>query len=283
MLWIRGELVPDDALTVGVSDRTFEHGLGLFETFRTWNGHPALLDRHLDRLQSSAHELGLPLEAGQLPNFRAIAALIEASRDIMPPGEDARLRITLSGGRATSPPSGSVAWLSVGPLPPPIREAGAIITQSIEVPSDDPLARHKTLNYWQKRIAHARALEAGADEILCVTHDRFICEASRSNFFLVRGGRVETPAKGGSLLPGVMRQVVLERARSLGMEVAEEALTIERLNTADEAFLTNSVRGILPVGRLMNVVLPAPGPVTIQLWNETSRWLESGGVGRRSE
>ena len=61
MIWVHGEIVPDDALGISVLDRTFEHGLGLFETFRTWNGHATLLDRHLDRLTRSAHELGLPL------------------------------------------------------------------------------------------------------------------------------------------------------------------------------------------------------------------------------
>ena len=40
MIWFRGEVVPDEALRISVLDRTFEHGLGLFETFRTWNGHP---------------------------------------------------------------------------------------------------------------------------------------------------------------------------------------------------------------------------------------------------
>ena len=45
--------------------------------------------------------------------------------------------------------------------------------------------------------------------------------------------------------------------------------------TADEAFLTNAVRGILPVGRLMDVEFAAPGPVTDRLWNVIVRWLES--------
>ena len=101
MLWARGELVRDDALMVSVLDRTFEHGLGLFETLRTWNGHPTLLDRHLERLKASAFELGLPLEPGQLPDRGAVASLIAANRDVVPVGHDARLRITLSGGLAT--------------------------------------------------------------------------------------------------------------------------------------------------------------------------------------
>ncbi len=268
MLWARGGLVSDDSLTVGVRDRTFEHGLGLFETFRTWKGHPTLLGRHLERMKNSARELGLPLENDQLPNAQAVAALVEASRDTLSPGEDARLRITLSGGLATSPPGASVVWMSAGPLPAQVGRGGAIITQAIEVPADDPLARHKTLNYWRKRIAHDRALEAGGDDVLCLTHEGRICEASRSNIFLVRDGRLETPAADGPLLPGIMRGVVLEFARRMGMEVVEESLPIERITAADEAFLTNSVRGIVPIARLMGVEFAAPGRVTLQLCDE---------------
>ena len=144
-----------------------------------------------------------------------------------------------------------------------------IISQAIEVPSDDPLARHKTLNYWRKRIAYDRAIEDGADEVLCMTRDRLICEASRSNIFFVQRHRISTPRTEGPLLPGIMRQVVLERARSIGIEVSEEALPIERIATADEAFLTSSVRGIVPLARLIDVEFPAPGPVARELWTDT--------------
>jgi branched-subunit amino acid aminotransferase/4-amino-4-deoxychorismate lyase len=277
MLWVRGTLVSDDALTVSALDRTFEHGLGLFETLRTWNGHATLLDRHLARLQHSARELELPLEDAQLPDARAVARLLEASRDQVPEGDDARVRITLSGGLATLPPSGSVLWMSAGPLPHSDLADGAIITRSIEVSRSDPLARHKTLNYWGKRIAMRRAHQAGEDDVLCLTRGRIICETSRSNIFLLKGERLETPALGGPLLPGIMRQVVIERARTLGLEVVEESLPVERIDVADEAFLTNSVRGIVPLERLMDFGFPVPGRVTFEIWNDVRRWLESGG------
>ncbi len=277
MLWARGELVPDDALLVSALDRTFEHGLGLFETFRTWNGHATLLDRHLERLSASAHALGLPLEPGQFPDFRAVADLIAASRDVVPAGQDARVRITLSGGLATTPPSGSLLWMTASPLPCSHEKPGAIITQSFEVVSDDPLARHKTLNYWRRRIAHAAAVAGGSDETLCVTHDGLICEASRSNIFLVEGRRLLTPSLDGPLLPGVMRRLVLERAARLGFQVEEVSLPIERARGANEAFLTNSVWGVLPIAALIGVELPAPGPATGQLWSDVLAWLESGG------
>jgi branched-subunit amino acid aminotransferase/4-amino-4-deoxychorismate lyase len=277
MLWARGALFRDDALSVSVLDRTFEHGLGLFETFRTWNGHPTLLRRHLERLMSSARELGLPLEADQLPDRQAVAELIDASRDVGSPGEDARVRITLSGGLATATASGSLLWMSVGTLPPPQRKAGIIISDSIEVVADDPMARHKTLNYWRRRIAHSGAIAAGSDEILCVTHDGRICEASRSNIFLVEGGRIVTPSLDGPLLPGIMRRVVLEQSGKRGLDVNETSLQVERIKRADEAFLTNSVRGVVPIVQLMGVELRAPGRITQQLWEHVLTWLEVGG------
>ncbi len=75
MIWVGGAVVPDDALRISVTDRTFEHGLGLFETLRTWNGHAPLLDRHLARMTGSARALGLPLDPDALPDAGAVAAL----------------------------------------------------------------------------------------------------------------------------------------------------------------------------------------------------------------
>jgi len=277
MLWARGELVADGALSISALDRTFEHGLGLFETFRTWNGHATLLERHIERLRRSARELGLPLDAAQLPGAPDVVDLMTASGDVISPGQDARLRITLSGGLPSTPPSGSLLWMSAGPLPLERLKPGAVISTSFAVARDDPLARHKTLNYWRRRLAHAEAVAAGCDDALCLTTNGLICEASRSNIFLVEGRRLCTPSLDGPVLPGVMRRLVLDWAGQAGLEVEETSLPVERIGSADEAFLTNSVRGVVPIATLMGVELPAPGAATRCLWNEILPWLESGG------
>ncbi len=79
-------------------------------------------------------------------------------------------------------------------------------------------------------------------------------------------------------MPGIVRRIVLDHAPGLGLEVVEGPVTRNSLSTADEAFLTNSVRGMLPVSRLFHRTLPAPGPVTQRLWGEILSWLESGGT-----
>jgi branched-chain amino acid aminotransferase len=277
LIWYRGEIIPDDALRISVLDRTFEHGLGLFETFRTWNGQPTLLSLHLERMQCSARELGLALEPAQLPDVAAVFRLLEASRVSLTSDRDVRFRVTLSGGCVITVASSSTIWMTAGSLPPS-RQSGAIITPTRQVTEDDLLARHKTLNYWRKRIAHTQAAPLGSDDVLFVTPAGLICETSRANIFLIEGRRLSTPDLDGPLLPGIMRMVVVELAARIGLEVVQEPLPFDRIATADEAFLTSSVRGVLPIARLVDRELPSPGPVTGQLWTAVSSWLESGGT-----
>ena len=266
MLWSRGELVADDALMISALDRTFEHGLGLFETFRTWNGHPTLLHRHLDRLQSSARELGLPLETGQLPDSRAVAELIAASRDVVPAGQDARLRITLSGGLATNPPSGSVLWMSAGPLALPRRESGVVISGFVRGgrgrparPAQDAelLATADQPMKIQRRLDPTRSC--------CLTDDGRICEASRSNIFLVEGGRLvhaqpRWPAAPRRHAPGGAGKSRAGRPGSRGSLPAGRAHQGSRRGVSDQFGL-----GCCTDRRAHGRQLPAPGPRTRRL------------------
>ena len=281
MIWTEGKIIPPEALHIDVLDETFQHGLGLFETFRTWKGSPTLFRRHLERLQRSARDLDLPLRCEQLPDVAALHQLIAQNPPIAPGRDvDVRIRITLSGGRGIpgSAVKRSTLWMTVGPIGSPTPPGAATIKGSIQVAPDDPLARHKTLNYWRKRIGWTRAVAEGADEVLCVTPDGLVCEGTRSNLFLVQGPRLSTPGTEGPLLPGIMRRVVLDQAERLGLTIFEGRVPMESLATADEAFLTNSVAGMLPVCWLFSRELPAPGPVTQRLWSSILPWLEAGGT-----
>ncbi len=278
MIWTRGEIVPEEALAISALDRTFEHGLGLFETFRTWNGHATLLDRHRERMMRSAGELGLAMDPRDFPDEEAVRRLRAAIG--CAGADDAKLRVTLTGGVPSpvdGPPRGTL-WMTAGPLPPPLSGDGARIRRNVIVDSADPLLRHKTLNYWRRRIELERAAEEGSDEILCMSEDWAVQEGGRSNIFLVEDGVVITPGPGGPLLEGVMRRVVIEQARSCGIPVDEVPVSFDVIALADEAFLTNSVRGMLPVSRLLHADLPAPGPLTRRLWDHVRTWLESGGT-----
>ncbi len=158
MIWVEGKILPDDGLTISVLDRTFEHGLGLFETLRTWGGRPTLLDRHKARMLRSAEELKLPIDPASLPDAEDVRALLEAEGL----KEDRMLRITASGGTAEAPP---VVWMRSSQLPSLMGEGGAsLLLNAWKVAPKDPMARHKSLNYWSRRLAYEEAQRRGFDE-----------------------------------------------------------------------------------------------------------------------
>ena len=273
MIWVGGRIVSEGGLAIGPADRALEHGLGLFETLRTWNGHPTMLVRHLDRLRRSAEALHIPLDSASLPDADAVAELLRESGV----GGEARLRITATGGMSAS--AGSTVWMRCDPLPPDVTTTGAVLVPARwPIVYDDPLARHKSLNYWSRRLAFEDARQRGADEALFSTPDGRIWEGSRTNLFLIRDETLWTPGLEGPIVPGIMRGLVLERATSLGLAIREGDLSGRDLDEAEEVFLTNAVRGMIPVARASGRAFEAPGPWTCRLRDALVEGLQHEGV-----
>ena len=148
MIWSRGELIADDALKISVLDRTFEHGLGLFETFRpgmvirrSWAGIWRACNARLETWACRWAPARCPTPGRSIGSRRTLAA---------PPGRDVRIRITLTGGipGVQHEAEGSTLWMRMGPLTTPVPDPGAGIARTMLVDPEDPLSRHKTLNYW---------------------------------------------------------------------------------------------------------------------------------------
>ena len=90
-----------------------------------------------------------------------------------------------------------------------------------------------------------------------------VAECTTANIFAVRGGVVWTPPLEAPILPGVTRETVIEICRELGQSVHEGRLSLEDLQGADEAFITNSVMEAMPVRSLEGKAVGTgrPGPV----------------------
>ncbi len=244
MIWVDGRIVASDRLALPTSDRIFEHGLGLFETTRTWNGEARLLRRHLDRMRRSARTLGIVLDAANLPTLEDVGRLVAANHI----SADVLVRVTTSAGR--TPDLRSTSWMTIAPLPPAPPRSGYRVTDAAwTVAVDDPLARHKTLNYWSKRIAHEQAQAIGVDEAVFSSADGRLWEASRGNLFVVIGRDLITPPESGPIIPGIMRRLALDLAHLAGLSATEADVDGAMIGVADEIFLTNSVRSLIPVGR----------------------------------
>lgn len=266
--WSSGAIFEDPSLLLGPSDRAVEHGIGLFETLRTWAGRPILLDRHLDRLRKSAQALRLAIDPGTLPDAEAVRMLLRESDA----SADSVVRITLTGGSDRDTP-GRI-WMRTRPLPAPIRDSGGrIVLGGFGLDWYDPLVRHKTLNYWSRSLIADRALALGADDAILGTPDGRVWESTRANLFLVVDGELITPGLEGPILPGIMRALVIELAGAVGLAVHEDDVDSGDVDWADEVFLTNSVRGIVPVGCTPGSRLSSPGIETRRLQDALSAWI----------
>jgi branched-subunit amino acid aminotransferase/4-amino-4-deoxychorismate lyase len=198
-----------------------------------------------------------------------VAALLRAERR----SHDVGLRIVVSGGQGQSE---AVAWMRTFDLETAAVIAPVRLGTRFTVAHDDPLARHKTLNYWRRRLARDQAREAGYVDALAVSPDGRIWETTRANLFALVNGALLTPELDGPILPGVMRQTLMEVARCNGVDVFESDVPWHQ---ADALFMTNSVRGLVVVdefeGRRCRADLPALRALRDAL--HAALWFADGG------
>ena len=259
-VWVDGRLLPAEGAHLSVFDRGFQLGDGVFETLRVRGGRPTELEEHLARHRRSADGLGIELPDAldrQIP--AGIAELLTAEGLAGPEG-DASVRITVSRGvfvgRGLLPPDehpdptiAIQAW-PVPPTPAAHLEQGLhLVASRVRRDPENPLSALKTISRADYVYARVEARSAGADDALFLTTDGFLSEATSANLFLVRGGELATPGLGCAILPGTTRSWILRWAEGVGLAPREAWLTTRDLADADEAFISSSVAGILPVTR----------------------------------
>ncbi|HZS40814.1 MAG TPA: aminotransferase class IV [Polyangia bacterium] len=267
-VWIDGAPVEADGARVSVFDRGFLYGDSVYEVFRTCEGRPFKQREHLERLERSAAGLEMTLPPRDEIE-RAVAETLAAAAE---PDAYVRVVVTRGAGELGLDPAMAdrprlIVIVRAIKLPPPeaYRDGVevALVGKSRSAPGAvDPSV--KSGNYLQSVLAVAMAHRQGAYEaILCDGVGR-ITEGSSSNFFVVRGRRVATPGLSVGLLEGITRRTVIDLLRADGTAVDEVPLWPIDLRSADEAFITSSVRGVLPVVRVDGAAIAGgrPGAIT---------------------
>ena len=256
VVWINGELVPDDEAKISVFDHGLVVGDGVFETVKVTNGTPFALSRHMLRLGRSAAGLGLP--EPDLDQIRAGAlALIDAS----PRLPLARLRITvtagigpLGSGRGNSPVTAIIALAEQKPAAASVD----VVVSPWPRNEEGALAGLKTTSYADNVRALAYATERGGGEAIFANIAGNLCEGTGTNVFVAMGGRLITPPLSSGCLAGVTRALVIDWAGA-----AEDDVPMDDLSNADEAFLTGTTRDVQPIRYVNGRKLAAvPGPIT---------------------
>ena len=209
-------------------------GYGLIETMRVRDGRIPFLDRHLGRLARSVAELGLPRPT------QDIAALVAPFSGT----GNAVLRVEVLDGRA------SVTVRDLPSLAPP-----AVITAS---EPHEPYP-HKTTERDCFTDAGQEAEVAEADDALLLTPEGWVAEGTVWTVFWWDKGLLRTPAIDLGILPGIGRARVLDLLKRV-----EQGRYPAKALAGESLFLTNAVRGIVPIASLDGVPVPAD-PRTAEL------------------
>jgi branched-chain amino acid aminotransferase len=277
---LNGALVPLATATISVSDRGFLYGETLFETMRAAHGAIPLWGAHMARLRATADKLGFAVPYAD-DELHAQCASVLAANDL----RAALVRLTLTRGQARrgAHPGGAAApsvLVTAQALPADFARKAAdgyrIATSAWERPSHRAWPLYaKTGNYLNSVLAF-QSIGEECDEAILFDDEGFLAEGSFSNIFMVRAQTLWTPALP-RCLPGVGRQLVIACAREAGISVIETDIERAELDRADELFLTNAARGIMPVRAFDGAALPLPGAMTAALaarWAARTGWSE---------
>jgi branched-chain amino acid aminotransferase len=272
IVYLNGSYLDATEARVSLFDAGYLYGDGLFETLRLYAGRPFDLKGHLDRLQRQLELLAFAWR----PDYSTVNAVLHELADRNGLADaDARVRLTVSRGGLpgrplllqdldTLTPSFSIM---LEPLPPEIavwQEDGihALVMKATFARGNFP--QLKSLNYLSSLLALRFAVQRNCQEAILVDRQGKILEGATSNIFLVSRGTLYTPPTRLGLLAGRTRSLVLEAARALRHACHEEAFERRELLTADEVFLTGSVREVVPVVRIDDAPVGdgRAGPVT---------------------
>ncbi|HEX4737378.1 MAG TPA: aminotransferase class IV [Allosphingosinicella sp.] len=250
---VNGVLKPRGEAMVSVFDSGFMLGDGVWEGLRVHRGWIAFLDRHLDRLFEGAKAIAMDIGLDRAALTRRLYATLDANG--MTDGVHIRLMVT-RGLRSTpyQDPRVVVSAATIviipeykEPLPAIVEEGIRLFT--VHVRRGDPAVQDPKLNSHSKLnciTACIQAIEAGADEGLMLDPHGFVATCNSTHFFIVRKGEVWT-STGDYCLGGITRANVIEICRDAGIPVFEKNFSLTDVYGADEAFVTGTFAGVVPV------------------------------------
>lgn len=269
---VDGRILDPAEAVVPAMDHGFLFGDSVYETLRAYGGTFFRFDAHLERLRHSAAALELTLPLRDDEFRRRCAETIAAAGE-----REAAARIVVTRGvgpmsldpRECGPATVLVYARPAPSLPASVYQEGVAlrVVERERNPRGALDPNVKSGNYLNNLLAYVEARKSGAFEAVMLNAAGNVTECSTSNIFIVRDGGVRTPPLSSGLLSGITRRTVLDLCEAGGIPVEESDFGPDELRSADEAFITSSIKQVLPVTRIGGAVLGdgVAGPTTRRL------------------
>jgi branched-chain amino acid aminotransferase len=261
-VFLNGALVPRNEAKVSIFDAGFVLGDGVWEGLRLHKGGLLFLDAHLDRLFAGANVIGLDIGLSREDVETALRRVLAANG--MNDGVHIRLMVTRGEKRTPNQDPrnalGRPTVAIVAEYKEPsrtVRENGlSVFTSTIRCTPADMfdmrLNSHSRLNLV---IALTQAIAAGADEALMLDPHGFVSSCNATNFFFVVDEEVCT-SSGNYCFNGITRANVIEICRRHSIPIRLDNFSLHGVYAAEEAFVTGTFGGIVPVRSVDGRVIP---------------------------
>jgi branched-chain amino acid aminotransferase len=253
LISVNGKLVPRAEAMVSVFDSGFILGDGVWEGLRLVNGGVPFLHEHIERLYEGAKAIFMNI--GLTPD-ELVARLFDCvDANSMTDGVHIRLMIT-RGVKSTpyQDPRVTIGKATIVIIPEykapnPQKFHDGLVLHTVHVRRGAPDVQDQKLNSHSKLnciTACIQAANAGADEALMLDPHGFVATCNSTHFFIVRRGELWT-SSGQYCIPGITRAAILRVAKSLGIPTFEKQFSLYDVYGADEAFVTGTFAGLIPV------------------------------------
>jgi branched-subunit amino acid aminotransferase/4-amino-4-deoxychorismate lyase len=291
LVYLNGQMTPASQARLAVYDLGIVLGATVTEQTRTYHKRLWRLDDHLDRLfralRYTRMDIGLTRE--QLADISREVA--EHNARLLDDFEELGLIHFVTAGEhaayagATGRPARTTPTVCVHTFPLPfelwakkMRTGAHLVTPSIRhVPPQcyDPKMKYRSRMHFYLAEQEARLVDAEASALLLDLAGN-ITETSAANFLIVERGALVSPTTVNTL-PGISRATVIELAGKLGVPFVERDIQLYSAMNADEAFLTSTPYGLMPVTKINGVSIGdgTPGPMVRRL---LAAWSEQVGL-----
>jgi len=281
LVHLNGQIVPAESARVGVFDRGFLFGDGVYEGLRAFDGRVVRMDLHVRRMDAGLRACRIPWDAARLESLTHDLLRTNSLRDAFiywqvtrgepGPGQPVRARLLTGDVRPT------VFGYCVGAAPLREYEDDRVPVKSAVTAPDTRWLRGavKAISLLGSVLGAVESAEAGADDTVFV-RDGLAAESTSANVVAVlQNGEIVTPSlESVPILAGVTRGILLER----GVGLAERAMTADELHAAREVLLVGTLTMVTSIVRLDGRAVGdgAPGPVAKRLMRELIAAIREG-------
>lgn len=279
LISVNGELYPRDKAVVSVFDSGFILGDGVWEGLRLVKGGVPFLRQHIERLYEGAKAIYMDVGVAPQELVKRLFACLDANQ--MQDGVHIRLMVTrglkatpYQDPRVTISPA-TIVIIPEYKTPNPEKFEKGLRLYTVNVRRGAPDVQDQKLNSHSKLnciTACVQAMNAGADEALMLDPLGFVATCNSTHFFIVRRGEVWT-STGQYCIPGITRANLIRLCRDNAIPVFEKQFSLYDVYGADEAFVTGTFAGLVPVREVDG--RPMRNPLS------TEQWAGAGPISRK--